>query len=475
MLLLLFPTRNSTLDAYGYAASIKNGVDLFKPHHLIYNAFQFLILKFLQLLNFKIDALSLTKVINTFFYLFNLLLISSILKRLKVTKNQLLIMLIIIAFSYSPLRFSTENENYIIPITFSLLASLYYLKYLQLNKNYYILISGFFASLACLFHQIHFIWWLGILIALIFYIKRLKAILLYVLPALIVPIAYILVIYFYNNEPITFYSISHFVLHDYYEGTAKSEIGIYNFIFLFISVIRTFFQVHPVIISLIQKNYLYIIPLLLIPFLIFYFLKLLFSKKLIQKRTSNENPIFVKTHLNILILYLLFAFYAVGNVEFMVMIPFLIFISVFYTYQVNISFLKILAFTLLIWNIFYGLIPNNIYKFYNDEELVNFIMQHPNDQFIVREQTVINHYLYASGKNDYNRIHFYIKKDNLQKIKRVNIGKNYFYTDIIDKPKVFNRASVLLDTPIDFSKNKKELIKTYKGLYGTSYIYKIYY
>ena len=42
---LLFPTNNSTLDAYGYAASIKYGFDLFKPHHLFYNVFLYVINK----------------------------------------------------------------------------------------------------------------------------------------------------------------------------------------------------------------------------------------------------------------------------------------------------------------------------------------------------------------------------------------------------------------------------------------------
>ena len=33
----LFPSVNNTNDAYMYAADIREGVDLFYPHHLLYN------------------------------------------------------------------------------------------------------------------------------------------------------------------------------------------------------------------------------------------------------------------------------------------------------------------------------------------------------------------------------------------------------------------------------------------------------
>ncbi len=37
----LFPSINNTNDAYMYAADIREGIDLFYPHHLLYNVLKF--------------------------------------------------------------------------------------------------------------------------------------------------------------------------------------------------------------------------------------------------------------------------------------------------------------------------------------------------------------------------------------------------------------------------------------------------
>jgi len=469
---LLFPTNNSTLDAYGYASSIKYGFDLFKPHHLFYNVFLYVINKILILLHLNFDVLSITKTVNALFQFVNLYILFKILELLRVKYNEIIVILIIVGFSYSPLRFGTENENYIIPITFSLIASFYFLKFNLYKKYGYLFLSGLFASIACLFHQIHFFWWLGLFLGLLIYQKNIKAIFYYSITALIVPLTYFFVIYFYKNETLNYYNIIHFVLHDYYMGSAKSEFGINNFIFIVVSTIRTFFQVHPIIIKLIKRNFIYFIPILILTILIFTFFKQLLKRKFIKKNVLNNNGFFIKTHLIILIFYFLFAFYAVGNVEFMVMIPFLIFISVFYYYKVNIVFLKKLAFTLFIWNIMYGLFPNNYYHFYNDEVLVDFIIAHPNDTFLVHEHTVLNQFTYKTG---IERKHLFRLKNYDKLMAEKPIKKDYFYTDIINKPKIFNRAYLIENKDIKFNQCRKELIKTYDGLYGTSFIYKVYY
>ncbi len=476
ILYLLFPTNNSTLDAYGYASCIKYDVDLFKPHHLLYNAFQYIIAKMLLSLHLDIDILLMTKVVNSIFQFFNLYISYRIFKLLKINKTEIIIYLSVLGFSYSSIRFGTENENYIIPITFSLLASYFYFIFINTKSFLMIFYSGLFASIACLFHQIHFFWWLGLFIGLIIYFKKWKFVFYYTISAIIVPIIYLLVIYFYNNETINTHNILHFVFHDYYSGTAKSELGLNNFIFIFISSIRTFFQVHPVILNLIKENIFFVLPLLILPLLLFILIKLLLKKTLFFKNSMNDNiAIFVKSHIIIFIIHFLFAFYAVGNVEFMVMLPFLIFISIFYYYKINKLFLKTFVISLFLWNFSYGLLANNLFKYYNDDILVSFIINHPNDVFFVSEHTVINQYSYETG----NRNVKHIKRKNIintiESLKKINLNKEYFYTDIIQKPQVFNRSSILEKKIIDFSNNKKELIKTYKGLYGKSYIYKVYY
>jgi len=472
VLYIIFPTNNSTLDAYGYATSIKYDVDLFEPHHLLYNAFQYIISKILLSLGLNFDVLSMTKVVNSIFQFFNLYISYQIFKLFKTDKSEIILYILIIGFSYSSIRFGTENENYIIPITFSLLASYFYLRFIKTESVRMIFYSGLFASIASLFHQIHFFWWFGIFIGVVLYIKKWRFVFYYIISAIIVPIIYLAVIYFYKNEAININNIFHFVFHDYYTGTAKSEFGINNFIFIIISSVRTFFQVHPVIFSLIKENYFFILPILILPILLFILIKLLFKKRLFL--TTTTTTIFVKSHIIIFIIHFLFSFYAVGNVEFMVMLPFLMFISIFKYYKINKLFLKVFTVSLLIWNFSYGLLANNMFKFYNDNILIDFIISHPNDVFFVSEHTVINKYSYKTGNIDVK----YIKRkktiNSIKALKKIN-SREYFYTDIINKPQILNRASMLNTNKINFLNNKKELIKTYKGLYGKSYIYKVYY
>ena len=472
LLYLFFPTNNSTLDAYGYATSIRYGEELFKPHHLLYNVFQYFIYKLAILLNFNISALALSKMVNSIFQFGNLFLVYLILKNLKVKYPEILYIILILGFGHSAIRFGTENENYIIPITFSLLGSYYFLKFTQIHKKYYLFLSGLFASIACLFHQIHIFWWLGLLFGVLLYFKKLKYVLYYSVSVLIIPISYILVIYFYNHQDINLYSITHFVLHDYYTGTAKSEFGIHNFILTFISSIRTFFQIHPVILILIKKNIWFVIPLFFLFYLIFITLKLIYQKRLFHKNPST-NQIFINTHIFIFILSFLFSFYAVGNIEFMIMLPFILFISLFQRFKLHQNFLKTLAFTLIIWNFTYVLYTNNKYQFYNDSVLVEFIKKHPNDIFLVDQHTVINQLEYETGIRNPINVFRVEKLNSIDELPKIN--KNYFYTDVIDKPKILNRSSFLQNKKLNLSGNKKELILSYDGLYGSSKIYKVYF
>ncbi|HFS68011.1 MAG TPA: hypothetical protein ENK67_07355 [Flavobacteriia bacterium] len=145
-------------------------------------------------------------------------------------------------------------------------------------------------------------------------------------------------------------------------------------------------------------------------------------------------------------------------------------------YKVNTQFLKVFAVSLFIWNFSYGLLANNLLKFYNDEVLVDFITEHQKDVFLVSEHTIINQYTYKTGKKDVEFIKTKKYFNTIEDLKKAYPNKKYIYTDIIQKPQVFNRASFILqNTKLDFYNNRKELIKTYKGLYGKSYIYKVYF
>lgn len=469
---LFFPTNNSSLDAFNYAASVKYGIDLFEPHHLLYNGFLFIIYRVLGVFINDIDILSLSKIVNSLFAIVNLVILFRILEKLKIDKKEIVTSIIIVAFSYSSLRYGTENETYIIPITFSLLGSYYFLCFLNSKKHIFILLSGLFASLTCLFHQIHIFWWFGLLIGLVLYEKKFITVFLYGLPALTIPIAYSLVLYYYNHQEISINNLWQFVLHDYHSGSAKSELGLMNLVFVVISGVRTFFEVHPKILILMKYNRFFIVPFIALLAFMYKILKSIITKKLFSKR-KNSIPVFAKTHLLILILHLSFSFFAVGNVEFLVMMPFLFFFSIFYIFKLHFKVLTWTAVTLFIWNFSFGLYANNKFNYYNDYDLISFMLEHPEDTFIVKDQTVLSQYYYQTGYTKNNTIYASNIKDLDKVLSKLN--KPYFYTDIINKPEILNRAKILENTTLNFSEFKKEKVKDYVGLYGTSTIYKIYY
>lgn len=468
---ICFPTNNSSLDAYAYASEIKYNILLFKAHHLLYNAFVFSVISPFKLIFENIDVLIMSKAINSIFLVLNLIVLKIILEKLKLDKNEIISLIMIAGFSYNSMRFGTENEAYIIPITFSLIGSLYFLFFLKSKQYVNIVISGFFAAIACLFHQIHFFWWFGLLLGVFFFVKKTKAIFLFSFTSLIVPIVYILVLIYYYDLNLSFNSFFQFIFHDYYTDAAKSEFGWDNIFMLGFSSVRTFYQVHPNIIFLLKKNIVFVFPIIIIVYFGFITLNYMFRKKISIKR-NDCNKVFLNSHFFIFIFYLLFSFYAVGNVEFLVMIPVLISLSIFYKYKFNKKILLWFSISLFSWNFMYGLYPNNKYNFYNDEVLVDFLIQHPNDLFIVKNSTVVNHFFYKTGIDEYERIIQFSKLDSIQILN----GIEYFYTDVIDKPKIFNRESFLSnrDNEIDFKNYKKELKFEYNGLYGITKIYKVY-
>ena len=470
----LLPTNNASLDAYHYAANIKYGEELFSPHHLLYNAFLYLLIYPVKQLFNGVDILLLSNYINSFFSLVNLILFYKILSECKPPKKEKLLYILMVAFSFSLWRYGTENEVYVIPITFSLLGSFYFLKHIKTERLKYIFLSGLFASIACLFHQIHVFWWLGLLIGVLFYLKKRTAIIAYCSTVFILPISYMLVLVFYQHQPLSATNISHFVFHDFYTGSASSEFSWKNLFFILLNSFRTFFQIHPTIFILIKRNFLFGIPIVLLIYSSFILINTFLKKTLFIKR-EHTNNLFVKTHQWIITFHFLFAFYAVGNIEFMIMLPFLLVISFLINYKINYEVLSVVALTLFIWNFSYGIYPNTHYNHYNDDVLLEFIIKHPDDVFVVKNSDMLNKYYYKTGTDNYKNI--ILSKDikSTTALQKLFSKKQYIYTDVIDKPSIFNRAAVISINTLefDFKNYKKEKIVTYQGLYGTSVIYKI--
>lgn len=474
-LYLFFPNNNSYWDGYSYAAYTKYYIDVFKPHHLLYNPLIIGVKNILDVFSWNVETLLIGKWINSLFQFFNLWIAYYILKSLQIKPKQIVLYIVILGFSFNLWRFGTENETYIVPITFSLLGSLYFIKYLKEEKTWFIVWTSFFAAFACLFHQIHFFWWVGLFLGLFYRKTSFQTFLWYALPAFVVPIVYLTVIFYYLDMPLGLSSVENFIFKEIQSNDSFQFNFSLKMLFIHLaSTVRTFVQVHPIIYLLIKKNILYLLPLLLclalmVTTVIHFFRNKIFLKK---KKFSWTN-IFVFTHVFILIIQYLFAFYNMGNVEFMVMIPFLVVFVLAASYTIEKRFLVYVSVFLFIWNFSFGIFPNFMYSLYDNDVFVNFIKENPNKTYVIKSPLVSSKYFYATGIDTPENIIFEDKcsekkLDSLLQIRPV-------YTDVIDYPEIFNKEKLLDVNPMQsiFDTYPKEKVLEYEGLYGKSTVYKV--
>lgn len=451
LLYAVFPTHNSTLDAWSYAAEIRHNGQLFSPHHLLYNALGWVLQFCLQNIGFEVDTLALMKLINTVFGVLVLRNLYWILQKQNPNSHNIL-WLLVVAFSFVFWRFTTENETYIIPIYFSSLASIYFYKITENQRINDFLWTGFWAAVACLFHQIHFWWWLGLGIGvLVFYRQNVKNVACYFLPSLLVPLVYVLVVWL-QADVLNVSTIWHFVFYEFYHGNVSQNFGANYFVMTAANTFRTFLQIHGLMFNLLRESKLWFAAVGVSATLFaaaFWFLFPL-------KTTKNAFSSFQKTHLFVLGLHYLFAFYSVGNAEFMVMLPFLLVLIFSDKIQFQAATLSLLAAGLLVWNFVYGIFPNYYFDFWQDEKLLNAMSQQPENLFIMRERALYeNKIYYHTGKEFSTNVlsipsHILAKKRSLPALKhRIDStlqANGKVYTDALGGELAMSRAATLVDT-----------------------------
>lgn len=448
-----FPTVNSTIDSYYYAACVKYGKDLFLPHHLLYNAFGYVLYKIVSLTGFKPDVLAFMKILNAIAAVGTLYFFARILKELKRETTQIILITFAAGSCFGFMRFATENENYIIPILFSMIGSLYFVKFINNNKSRYLFYTSLWASIACLFHQIHIFWWIGILIGLLVYYRKLKYFLIYSAVAIIVPITYISIFTIINNNQFVFIDFCKFIVRDFTTGNVSHNFGlspiILNLILSVINLFRTFFQVHGLIFPLFNQSLYYFIPI--VTFLIGIVFILYYLNKSEKRHTDIYKP-FINTLKYIFLLHFIFAFFSVGNAEFMVMLSFLFLLIVSETNKINNKAYLIFGVMLFIWNFAYGIFPLNHYNYNNDSKICNLIVSQPKNKFILRDYNLITNKIYYTYGKEISMNLLKPPSDlkaknrplsNLDKqIKLTITRKNKVYTDCITPISVYSRASI---------------------------------
>jgi hypothetical protein len=453
LLYLLLPTQNSTVDAYYYAASVKFGRDLFLPHHLLYNAAGFAIARLVAFFNITPDVLALLKTLNALAAGAGLLVLSKILKHLQVNKNQIPAYLLVAGSCFGYWRFATENETYIFPIVLSLLGSYFFLRMLHEERVVFAWLAGFMAALACLFHQIHFFWWLGLLAGISGLQKKRHWSVFYATPALLVPLAYALVLLFTKPGSLSVSGYFQFVFEDFFKGRVEQHIGLKHFVLTPINFIRSFLQVHGNLFFLIRKNLVWALPALVAVILL---VLALLRLKIKRVPFNNLKIQFARTHVLIFVLHLLFAFYAMGNAEFMVMLPVLLLLIVNCLAHIPKKALYLTGVAFMVWNLAYGIIPNYFYRYTNYQQLFGLIQQNPESLFILADDvTVTNKLYYQTGQEDWPQVH---RSPAIMALKQIPLAELHLtigqyqqdsrkvFTDCANYPAAVNRASLLQGT-----------------------------
>jgi hypothetical protein len=447
---LLFPSHNSSIDAHYYAASIRHSGELFHPHHLLYNVTGYLFLKAVQGMGMFPDVLAFLKIVNALVAAACLVVTNRIFRQMDKDTTETVGFIILTGSSFALWRFATENETYLFPLALSLLASSGFLRYLKIRKLRYLFLSGTFATLAILYHQIHLFWWLGLFIGVIVYSRNLKAMITYGLPALLIPVVYGIVYIALRNSDTISGGPAQFIFRDFYTGGVDRTFDWSNLYLTGINLVRSYLQVHGLMFSLIRKSLLYIIPgvgaLILLA-------SALIQKRLVVLRIPGETGIFIKTHVYIFILQLIFVLYAAGNAEFMVMIPVLSFLIIGGLYNIRKQSLYLAGAGLFIWNMGYGILPVWKTDHTPHPEIIQWVETHESDLFILMsDQHIISKVYYSTGTEEMPNIqkapeHMVSRGQPLTLLHEriaeyLNSGRRVF-TDCIDRPRIMTREQLL--------------------------------
>ena len=322
----LFIPTGHTGDGWGYAADVIKAhswqsPELVSAHHLFYNYLCYALKPIFISIN--INPINGFTAMNWVFYGLTIFVFYKVLLALKYNQKQCIYWTLLIAGCFGLLRFSLENETYILPLFFALLGSHFITNFKNSNSHEYM---GFaLLAISVLFHQSYIFWFLTFASNAIYRRRFIP----FFVSALMIVTFYLLFAIKLNQ------SILSFIFHDVDAGLVQVIPNINNLKFTLINGFRTIFQVHGNMLILIE-NWT-VLSLIGIGGAVLFFYGLGISLKKQLRRFASKikqlaslsnlinrakNPFFIA-----FILQLAFAFYSVGNAEFMVMLPILFLLS----------------------------------------------------------------------------------------------------------------------------------------------------
>ena len=438
-----------TGDSYGYLCEVLKD-DLWNSHHLLHKSF----LKEILLLGSPYalwqDPMIYLSVINVIIGLASLLVLMNILEYRKWPYTRIYLALLLVGGSFVFLKYSHENETYILPVLLSLIGS----RQFERGK---IIQSALWLGLATLFHQIHIFWLLGLL----FPYKEFKIPKSYapLLIALFIPIGVYLGLALYLDL-----SLTNLLFHDATQGLVQLTPDLNNLKFTGINLIRIWIFGHGDL-SLFWNfwnPYLSGFALLTISFGL---IGLLVFLRESDWKFARMN--WIQSYVVVGLLQLAFAFYSVGNIEFMVMIPFIVILSMKSAKWLDNTLM--LGMTLLIWNTSQFILPMSKTQPNRLNDKITLLKRFSNNQAVTpiwtNESALLANYneYYSSKMGDSTHFSFHQLQDSLPNSGLVLIEENGR----------LNRAQMMFDgNALQAKANWKRLYRD-TGITGTLTLYAI--
>lgn len=126
LLYLSFPTKNYYWDGISFASAIESSTrfnsSLIHPHHLLYNAFGFVVYRFTELLGFHFRAVEVLQFTNCILSVCCAFLLARFLQR--ALQSYFITAVLVAAFSFSSTwwKYSTDADSYVLSVMFLLVA-----------------------------------------------------------------------------------------------------------------------------------------------------------------------------------------------------------------------------------------------------------------------------------------------------------------------------------------------------------------
>ncbi|MDR1725521.1 MAG: hypothetical protein LBR28_03920 [Bacteroidales bacterium] len=403
VLCCLLLAHNFSADSFAFAYAAKYGKDLLNPHHLLFNVLNRLIIILTDC--FLVDTLKILQIANIGFAVGCLCVFKRLLYKITDNIKVVAVAIVFVASSFAFLRFATQLECYIIQAFFSLLAINSFCNYLKNNKTKSLVFSTIYLICGTVFHQLTILIWFSTLLILIVRCNKVnfKHLLIFLLLSVFIPLIYFISYYILTGS-VNPNNVIAFSMHDYLNGTAEMPQLKRVIFFTAASLIRTFIQIHGLILPFAEK-YMICSIIVVISSLSFIILSIIYvfktkkNKKLcIISKIKGEYTLTLKYIYTNLIICFMFAAFSNGNAEFMLLLPF--FIAIVFVLQCSAykKSLLYLSFAMLVWNISFGLIPYRFEKLDVNNEEVEIVKAYPNAVFVLRNRTEIeNMYMYYYG------------------------------------------------------------------------------